>query len=105
MSVQNTHPGAPISYSHVTRAAWHAYLPTWRGVLRWSEQHQEVNAWARAGIVAVVWFIAAGLACILAVVIVALWAGVTLWYILIFGVFGLFVIPFRLIRRGQRGRR
>ncbi len=32
------------------------------------------------------------------------WAFVTWWYILIFGVFGVFVIPFRLITRSQRKR-
>ncbi len=32
------------------------------------------------------------------------WVFVTWWYFLIFGVFGIFVIPFRLITRGQRRR-
>lgn len=32
------------------------------------------------------------------------WIFVTWWYVLIFGVFGIFVIPFRLVTRGQRKR-
>ena len=32
------------------------------------------------------------------------WLCVTWWYVLIFGLFGVFVIPFRLITRGQRKR-
>ena len=31
-----------------------------------------------------------------------MWSVITMWYVLIFGVFGLLVIPFRLIRRSQR---
>jgi hypothetical protein len=30
------------------------------------------------------------------------WVGVLAWYAVVFGLFGLFAIPFRLIRRGQR---
>jgi Flp pilus assembly protein TadB len=32
------------------------------------------------------------------------WAAVLCWYVVVFGLFGLFAIPFRLIRRGQRQR-
>ncbi|MHB8513152.1 MAG: hypothetical protein ACYDCC_13365 [Actinomycetota bacterium] len=30
------------------------------------------------------------------------WSVMSAWYLLIFGVFGIFVIPYRLLRRGQR---
>lgn len=33
------------------------------------------------------------------------WALVTMWYVVAFGVFGLFTFPFRLFRRGSRQRK
>lgn len=41
----------------------------------------------------------------LAVLLVALaWIVVAGWYVVVFGLFGLLTIPYRLIRRGQRRR-
>lgn len=37
-----------------------------------------------------------------AVAISLVWAFLGVWYVVVFGVFGLFTIPFRLFRRGQR---
>lgn len=34
--------------------------------------------------------------------LLVVWAFLVVWYVLIFGVFGLFVVPYRLIRRSQR---
>ncbi|HVB77453.1 MAG TPA: hypothetical protein VNI34_06595 [Candidatus Nitrosotalea sp.] len=39
---------------------------------------------------------------VVVVAIAAAWSGVAAWYCVIFGVFGVFVIPFRLFRRAQR---
>lgn len=40
-----------------------------------------------------------------AVATMAAWFAVATWYLLIFTAFGLWVIPYRLIRRGQRRRK
>lgn len=34
--------------------------------------------------------------------IFVVWTLVATWYVIIFGLFGIFVIPFRLLRRGSR---
>lgn len=39
---------------------------------------------------------------VVAVAVAAAWVWVAVWYCVIFGLFGVFVIPFRLFRRGQR---
>ena len=39
---------------------------------------------------------------IVLVAIPAAWLFLVVWYVIVFGLFGLVTIPFRLIRRGQR---
>jgi hypothetical protein len=34
--------------------------------------------------------------------LLVMWAFVTLWYFVVFGLFGIFMIPYRLVRRSQR---
>jgi Flp pilus assembly protein TadB len=53
------------------------------------------NAWLK-------WFLLVPLALIL---IFMAWSFVAIWYFIIFGLFGIFVIPFRLLTRSGRNRK
>jgi len=53
------------------------------------------NAWVK-------WLVLIPIALILIMVV---WMFVAMWYFIIFGLFGLFVIPFRLWTRGSRKRK
>ena len=52
--------------------------------------------------VAVKWLLLVPLALCL---ILMAWSLVTIWYVIIFGLFGIFVIPFRLLTRSGRNRK
>lgn len=56
------------------------------------------NAWARYPLVCMLAFAAAA-------VILMWWVGVTGWYFVTIIVFGVLLIPFRLLRRGSRKRK
>jgi hypothetical protein len=57
----------------------------------WRITRVSAHAWARVLLSA------------LAVVVLPLaWLAVLVWYVVVFGLFGLIAIPFRLVRRGQR---
>jgi hypothetical protein len=93
---------APLSFTGSTeRIIGRGLMPASRGMWDWLPAGPP---WARvlagAGIatgIGLVWLLGAYL-------LLAVWFAVACWYVIIFGVFGLFVIPWRIFRRGQRRR-
>ena len=72
-----------------TYASPMSYAGSTKRMLAWARQDRSTGAQ-----------IAVWTAVIVGLLIV--WAFLAAWYVLIFGLFGLFVIPYRLIRRSQR---
>lgn len=72
---------APLSFAGSAQRLW-------RGSQRFSQQ------WAR---------IVVGALAVLAIGCV--WLLVAVWYVLVIGLFGLLVVPYRLLRRGSRSRK
>jgi len=61
---------------------------------------RRATAWVRK--VGTNWWKAALAVALVLVLVPAVWLFIFTWYLVVFGLFGLFTIPFRLIRRGQR---
>lgn len=83
-------PVEPVIKSQ-SYAAPLSYVGSTRRLIAWATKFGE-----RSGGLAVVGWTLAIITMILA------WVFVTAWYLVIFGLFGVFVIPYRLIRRSQR---
>jgi hypothetical protein len=83
-------PTDPIMKS-VTYASPMSFVGSTRRILAWSTRTE-----SRSGGTAVLVWTAVILALLL------MWSIVAVWYVVIFGFFGIFVIPYRLVRRSQR---
>jgi uncharacterized protein HemY len=88
MTTHGVAPENPI-LTKQTYASPMSYVGSTRRMLAWAQQDRATGAQ-----------IAVWTATILGLLIV--WAFLAAWYLVIFGLFGLFVIPYRLIRRSQR---
>lgn len=88
MTTHGIVPETPI-LTKQTYASPMSYVGATRRMLVWAQRDRAT--WAE---------IAAWTAVALGLVLV--WALLGVWYVLIFGLFGLFVIPYRLVRRSQR---
>jgi Flp pilus assembly protein TadB len=100
MTAVHVHPGSKMSFTGGTR--WVASLGwrQWAGGLWHAAQEHE--GWAKAGLLtgaAAVVVLLIGLDYLL---LAAVWTAVAAWYVLIFGVFGLLVFPWRIWMRGRR---
>ena len=82
-------PTTPIS-AKKTYASPMSYVGSFRRVTSWIRNFGDTPPKAVAG-----WLL--GLTAIAMV-----WTAVTIWYVITLGVFGVLMIPFRLIRRGHR---
>jgi hypothetical protein len=68
-----------------------SYVGSTRRIVSWAKNSEDRSPAFSAAI----WMTA-----VLALILV--WVFLVFWYVLIFGVFGIFVIPYRLVRRSQR---
>lgn len=68
-----------------------SYVGSTRRIAAWAKKAGVRNA----GIAVVVWIVAV-------LAMLCTWAFLLFWYSIIFGLFGVFVLPFRAIRRSQR---
>ncbi len=83
-------PTTPVVESR-TYAAPLSYVGSTRRIVRWTKGALQRNP----GLQILLWIVTV-LALLLS------WAFVTAWYLVIFGFFGIFMIPYRLVRRSQR---
>lgn len=77
-----------ISIERRTYSAPLSYVGSARRISHWGKRF---HGWTAVG----TWTLAL-------VALLGMWAFVTAWYVVAFGVFGLFTIPFRFFRRSQR---
>lgn len=83
-------PTTPVIESR-TYAAPLSFVGSTRRIIRWSR-----GALGRSPHLRVLLWIVTVLALLVS------WAFVTCWYVVVFGIFGIFMIPYRLVRRSQR---
>jgi hypothetical protein len=91
---------APLSFTGSTeRIIRRGLIPATRAMWAWRPVEPP---WA-LGLATIAAFLAAGMLWMTGVyLLAAVWFLVACWYVLIFGVFGLLVIPWRMWRRHQR---
>ena len=89
MSQAQLVPTTPIS-TPKTYASPMSYVGSFRRVTSWIRNFGDTPPKAVGG-----WFLGV-------TAIAMMWTAVTIWYVITIGIFGVFMIPFRLIRRGHR---
>ncbi len=93
------HPGSQMSFTGATRWVTHLGWPQAGTMWRTAQQSQ---GWQRAGWLAATAGIMVFLIGVDWLLLAAIWAAILAWYVLIFGLFGIFVIPWRIHQRGKR---
>lgn len=83
-------PVDPVLKSQ-TYASPMSYVGSTRRILAWAKK----DAVRNAGVNVLVWIAAAS-------ALLLMWTFLVIWYFVVFGLFGVFVFPFRMIRRSQR---
>lgn len=83
-------PVDPVLKSQ-TYASPMSYIGSTRRILAWAKKAAVRNA----GVKVLVWIVAVS-------ALLLMWTFLVIWYFVVFGLFGVFVFPFRMIRRSQR---
>ncbi len=83
-------PTEPVMKSQ-TYASPMSYVGSTRRIVAWAKKTGARNA----GIAVLVWAVAA-------IAVLLMWAFLLVWYLFVFGLFGVLVFPFRVVRRSQR---
>lgn len=91
-----------MSFTGATRWVAHLGWPQTAGTMWRNAQQADVPGWQRAGWLAGAFLAASFLICADYLLLAAVWLLVACWYVLIFGLFSIFVIPWRIHMRGKR---
>ncbi len=83
-------PTEPVMTSQ-TYASPMSYVGSTRRIVAWAAAAGVRNA----GVAVLVWSVAV-------MAMLCMWAFLVFWYVIVFGLFGVFVFPFRAVRRSQR---